>query len=294
MKLSDYLGKQELAGLMRRSNARAWWAIPVNWGLVIGAFALVVALPNPITIMLAVLIIAGRQLGLGILVHDCAHHALFEKQRNNEVVGRWFAGAPMDLSLAQYRTYHMAHHRHAGTANDPDLGFVANYPISRASLRRKLTRDVTGRTGFRDLSRRLTRFDLSKQWPWLAFHVALLASLTAVGAPWAYALWWAAEIFVYPVIMRLRQIGEHGVVPDRGDSDPRNNTSTTVVRWWERLFIAPNHVNYHVEHHVASGIPPYRLARMHRLLRERGFYDRHDALSPGYFDVLRRATCQAA
>ena len=294
MKLSDYLEKQEVSALMQRSDWRGWWAIVVNWSLIAGAFMLAVAWPNPLTIVAAILIIAGRQLGLGILVHDCAHHALFERRRTNEVVGQWLAGAPIDVSLAQYRTYHLAHHRHAGTADDPDLPFVASYPVSRASLRRKLMRDVTGRTGFRDLKRRMARFSFATQWPWLAFHAALLGVLTAVGAPWAYALWWVAELFVYPVVMRLRQIGEHGVVPDRGDSDPRNNTSTTVVQWWERLLVAPNHVNYHVEHHVASGVPPYRLARMHRLLRERGFYDGHDALSHGYVDVLRRATRQAA
>lgn len=290
MKLSDYLEKQEVTELMRRSDWRAWWSVGVNWGLLAGAFALAIAWPHPLTILVATLIIGGRQLGLGILVHDCAHNAFFKRRRTNEVVGHWLAGVPIDLSLSQYRTYHMAHHRHAGTSDDPDLPFVVNYPVTKASLRRKLTRDITGRTGFRDLARRMARFEIKKQWPWLAFHVALLGVLTAVGAWWAYALWWAAEMFVYPVIVRLRQIGEHGVVPDRGDSDPRNNTSTTTVCWWERLLVAPNHVNYHVEHHLASGVPSYRLAKMHRLLRTCGFYDSHDALSFGYADVLRRAT----
>lgn len=294
MKVSDYLSPGELQALTKRSDARAWFTFAVNWGLIAGAFALAIAWPNPLTIVLAVLILAARQLGLGILVHDCAHHALFRDRRTNEAVGQWLAGTPINLSLAGYRTYHLAHHRYAGTPQDPDIGFVASYPISRASLRRKFARDITGRTGMRDLARSLSRFQLARDWPWLAFHAGLFAVLALAGGWWAYGLWWVAQLFVYPVIVRLRQIGEHGVAPDRASSDPRLNTSTTLARWWERLFIAPNHVHYHVEHHLAAGVPPYRLPQMHRLLSARGFYDGYHAISHGYADVIRRATRQVA
>lgn len=290
MALSEYLSREELVALNRRSDLRAWWAFAVNWGLIAAAFALVIHWPGPLTIIVAIAVIAGRQLGLGILVHDCAHYALFHKVRTNQRVGQWLAGWPMNISLAAYRTYHLAHHRHAGTPRDPDLGFVAAYPVSPASLRRKLWRDLSGQTGFRDLRLALGRFRLAQHWPWLGFHIALAGLLTALGAPWAYGLWWVALLFVYPVVMRLRQIGEHGVVVDRGQTDPRLNTATTLVRWWERLLIAPNHVNWHLEHHVAGGVPPYRLAQMHRLLRARGFHQGFDAISHGYADVVRRAT----
>ena len=292
MKASDFLSKEELVALMKRSDARAWWTLLFNWGLIGGAFALAIAWP--ILSPLAVLVIAGRQLGLGIIVHDCAHHALFRERRMNEIAGQWLAGVPVNTSLAAYRTYHLQHHRFAGTPNDPDLIFVASYPIDRASLRRKFLRDVTGRTGVRDLMRSLSRFNLADQWPWLAFHGALLSVLTIAGGWWAYGLWWIALLFVYPAIVRLRQIGEHGVVPDRGSPDARMNTSTTVARWWERLFIAPNHVSYHVEHHLAAGVPPYRLREMHRLLQARGYFDGFDCISRGYADVIRRATRQPA
>jgi fatty acid desaturase len=290
MKISDYLSREELVALNRRSDARAWWAFAVNWGLVAGAFALVIAWPNPLTVVAAVLVLAGRQLGLGILVHDCAHHALFASTRMNEIAGQWLAGWPMNISLSAYRTYHLAHHRHAGTPMDPDLGFVAAYPVSRASLRRKLWRDLSGQTGLRDLRQALVRFRLRQHWPWLVFHLLLLGVLTALGAWWAYGLWWVAYLCVYPVVMRLRQIGEHGVVPDRGQTDPRLNTATTLTRWWERLLVAPNHVGWHLEHHVAGSVPPYRLQRMHHLLRARGFYDGFDSISRSYRDVVRRAT----
>jgi fatty acid desaturase len=286
---TDVLSREELAELKRSSDAVGLWTLAVNWGLIAGAFALAIMWPNPLTILAAVLIIAGRQLGLGIITHDCAHSALFRTRSLNEVVGHWLAAVPMNSSLPLYRDYHLKHHQFAGTAKDPDRGFVKDYPVSRESLRRKFSRDLTGRTGLRDLGLQLSRFKLSKQWPWLAFHVGLLAALTLAGAPWAYALWWAAQLFVYPAIVRLRQIGEHGTAKNRDDMDARLNTGTTLARWWERLLVAPNNVNYHLEHHLAAGIPAHNLGRMHRLLSERGFYDGYDCISRGYADVIRRA-----
>jgi len=290
MQLSDYLSREEMAALTRRSDGRGWWAFAVNWALIAGAFAAAIRWPYPPVILAAVLVLGGRQLGLGILVHDCAHGALFRRRRLNDWAGQWLAGVPVNVPLAAYRTYHLEHHRHAGTPRDPDLRFVSSYPVSAATLRRKLLRDLTGRTGARDLAASLRRFRWRDGWSWAVFHALLFAALAASGGWWAYGLWWAAAIFVYPTIMRLRQIGEHGVAGDRGHPDPRLNTATTLARPWERLLVAPNHVHYHLEHHIAAGVPPYRLGTMHRLLRQRGFFDGFDCLSHGYADVLRRAT----
>ena len=38
------------------------------------------------------------------------------------------------------------------------------------------------------------------------------------------------------------------MVPDA--SEELLNTRTTRVRWWERFLLAPNFVNYHLEHHL--------------------------------------------
>jgi fatty acid desaturase len=78
--------------------------------------------------------------------------------------------------------------------------------------------------------------------------------------------------------------------------DPANqlqNTRTTRARWWERFLIAPNQVNYHLEHHLLMTVPPYNLPRMHRLLEERGVL-RDALISDGYLGVLREASSKAA
>lgn len=289
LKLSDVLSKAELRSLQKKSNMWALLMLSWNWFLIAVAFGVAILWTNPLTIVLGILILGGRQLGLGIINHDCAHYGFFKNKAVDDIVGHWLAGAPMNISLKAYRAYHLKHHKYAGTPDDPDTGFVKSYPVTRESLKRKFIRDFTGRTGLRDLGFKLKSFKLSRNYPWLTFHVGLLAILTAVGAPWAYLMWWAAELFVYPAIVRLRQIGEHGVALDRESLDPRLNTGTTIAPWWQKLFVAPNNVNYHLEHHYFASIPPYNLRRAHTLLSSRGFYDGYNCVALGYGDVLRKA-----
>ncbi len=289
MQDEQLLSKKEISQLRQRSDLQAVLTLLVNWGILFAAFALAILWPNPLTIILSILLIGGRQLGLGILTHDCCHNALFESGKANEWVGHWLCGGPINLSFYDYRKYHLQHHRYAGTDEDPDKVFVDKYPVSKDSLRRKLTRDITGRTGFRDELIRLKQFQFKQQLPWLTFHTLLLLALLSAGALWAYLLWWAAQLLVLPLLLRIRQIGEHGVASDRTSLDPRENTGTTLASWWERLFIAPNHVYFHVEHHRFATVPPYNLARLHQLLSERGYYEGYHCVRQGYRQVLRDA-----
>lgn len=285
-----FLTPDEIAGCLARSNFRASAVLLANYAVIAAAFALVIVWPNPLTILLAVAVLGARQLGLEVLNHDCAHSVFFRSRRANEWIGQWLCGGPMNTSLFRYRDYHLQHHRLAGTREDPDLAIALAYPATPDSMRRKFTRDLSGRTGARDTWRQLRRLRPVRNAPFLASHATMIGVLTISGAPWAYLLWWAAYLFVYPALTRLRFMGEHGVARDRLGADPRVNTCTTVVSWWERALVAPNRVNFHVEHHLLPGVPLYRLPRFHRLLAQRGYFEGYDCLSQGYRHVLQRAT----
>jgi fatty acid desaturase len=98
-------------------------------------------------------------------------------------------------------------------------------------------------------------------------------------------------VTTYTLVTRFRSIAEHSMVPD--PSDELLNTRTTRARWWERLLLAPNRVNYHLEHHLLMTVPHYNLPRLHRLLRERGILD-HALIANGYVEVLRQACSKPA
>jgi len=289
MKLSDALSRDELRAFSKSSDIEGVLMVAGNLALLAAAFALPIVVPNPLTIIAAVLLIAGRQLGFAILLHETVHGSLFATKSLNRFVGRWFAQGLTDVPFEAYRDYHLEHHRNAGTPGDPDLALVKGYPADPASMRRKFTRDLTGQTGFKEIMASAKTATWANKTPVLVAHATMLTLLVLAGAAWAYALWWVARIFILPAFMRLRIIGEHGVATNRLSEDARENTHTTVPRWWERLTVAPNNVSYHLEHHMLAAVPAYNLPKIHRLLSERGFYRGKGCVTVGYPRVLRAA-----
>ena len=89
-------------------------------------------------------------------------------------------------------------------------------------------------------------------------------------------------------VVRLRQVGEHAVVPDLYDPDVRQNTRTVDAPWWQRFLVAPNNVNYLMEHHFRAGVPCYRLPALRKALFSKGFLASTPKTS-GYVQVLREA-----
>lgn len=146
MQIRDHFSKVELQQLLARSDAQAWLAVLTSWVLVALAFALVALWPNLLTILLALIVIGGRQLGFGALMHECGHGSLFATKGLNSWVGKWLCAGPVMYRIDDYMVRHLLHHRTVGTAEDPDLSRYQAYPVTRASLRRKLIRDLTGRT----------------------------------------------------------------------------------------------------------------------------------------------------
>ena len=118
---------------------RAWLTLSVNYGLIAASMALVAYAPNALTIVVALLIIGTRQLGFAVVMHESAHHTLFQNRKLNDFVGNWLAAYPIYLSADMYRAHHLAHHAKTWTEGDPDLslatGFRCRKPACFARLR---------------------------------------------------------------------------------------------------------------------------------------------------------------
>ena len=287
LKVSELLTPKQVRSLRGKSDLVGALLVLHAWGLIAGSMALFVWWPNPLTFVLAVMVIGTRQLGLAILMHDAAHGLLFANRRLNEWVGTWLCAAPIFTSLTLYRPYHLTHHRHTQQAEDPDLGLSAPFPITRGSLWRKIGRDLTGRTAYQ---RRLEQFGggLAKEWRSFVANLVLLGALAAAGYWWLYPVLWLVPLATwYQLVSRIRNIAEHAVVPD--NDDPLRNTRTTRANWLERLFVAPYRVNYHLEHHLFMFVPCWRLPMAHRALLAAGWGGRME-IQPGYGAMLKLAT----
>ncbi|MHA7833466.1 MAG: fatty acid desaturase family protein [Algiphilus sp.] len=310
--IREVLSREEMAELTRKSDLRGAWAILQVWLLVGACFMLLAWYPNPITFALAVVVLGGQQLACAVLTHEAAHSTLFKTRWMNEKLTDWLVARPIWTDVKRYRQHHMGHHAHTGTDADPDRSLVRPFPGSRASLRRKLLRDLSGRSGVRrviglvgmDLGilkytvaaqverlpqegrtwRDYARDGVRHMGPVLLANAMLAGVLAAFGALWVYSAWVVAYLTTFSLYVRIRSIAEHACT--EGGPEVLKNTRTTHANWLARLTVAPFQVNYHVEHHLMASVPYYRLKQLHRRLRDRGLVEP----APGYGAVLRLAS----
>lgn len=311
-KLRDVFTPEEIAQLTARSDWRGLWAIASTWLVIAGTFFVLARWPNVLTFVIALIVIAGRQLALAILEHEGAHGTLFKTRWMNNLLADWLCARPIWQNLMKYRAHHFVHHTRTGTDQDPDLTLHSGYPVTPRSMLRKLLRDLSGYTGLKvmfglvlmdtgvikwTVSNHIVKLPQEgrRWWEYPVSFVrnafgmlltnAILLGLCAVsGHAWLYGVWVLAYLTPFQLFVRIRSIAEHGVlerVPDMF-----RNTRTTRAGLLARLTAAPMNVNYHLEHHAMASVPYYRLPLMHRLLSERNAVPP----APGYLDVMRLAS----
>lgn len=310
---TQLLTTSEINQLTKRSNFSAWLMVVANWSLVLFAFLLVAYETNVLTILVALIIIGGRQLGLAILMHECSHYSFFASKPLNDIIGKWFLAAPVLADLSAYRKYHLKHHRLLGTKDDPDYPNYKTFPIDKSSLKRKLLRDITGLSGVKNLyglflmyagvidydlsfkpkaSHHISNKDKVKNfvinfYPVAVVQLVLFATFWLFDHPELYLLWFTAFLTTFSAFSRIRNAAEHANVDDLLSDDPRKSTRTTQANWWERLTVAPNYVNFHLEHHLLPAVPAYHLRKCHKLLMDRGAYEQDEsAIAHNYMEVM--------
>lgn len=303
----QFLSSEDIRALSKRSDWMGAWMLLHCWGIIFGALALFGIWPNPLTFILAVMLIGSRQLGLAILMHEAAHSALFKSRQLNEFAGIWLCGHPILADMPAYRHYHLAHHRYTQTDRDPDLALSLPFPTTRASLIRKFLRDLTGQTGVKQLVGQIVLWfrmagdhdaveeaeakeKMAQAFKGLDFGTSLgvnAAIIIAFGLIgdwwWGLAFWLLPLLTWFQLVLRIRNIAEHGAVEH--SENPLQNVRTTAAGPLWRLFVAPYWVNYHLEHHLVMHLPARNLPKLHRLMIERG----HGAamrLSSSYWSVL--------
>ncbi len=286
MRVSELLTSEEIRTWSRTSDWRAMQVLVVTWASIVAIFAAVAVLTNLFTIAIAIALLGGRQLALAVVVHECGHNIFFSRRSWNRFAGEWLAAAFIFSNMKKYAANHLLHHRHGGTEHDPDLQNYVNYAVTRQSFRRKIVRDIFGITGIKLLPAAAYAYGPKAVAHWALAHFAMFTTFYACGAGSLYLLWPVSWMTSFMVLIRIRNAAEHAVVPDQFDPDPRLHTRTTIPYLWERPFIAPNYVNYHIEHHILASVPCYRLAGFHRLLIEKGHMT-NACLVRGYTNVVR-------
>ena len=284
--------------LRRIPNARNAAAVLAVYAQTIAIVVLAVRLDNWFAWVAAFILMGRAHAQFAALMHEAAHRLLFRNRNVNDFVGRWLLGFPAFTPTDAYRRGHMAHHRDEFGPDEPDIPLYRGYPISKDSMRRKLVRDATGRTGWK-LFKGLLSAVRSESAPIryqaraiVAIQIVLIAIGVALHHPWVYfILWLAPYLTVWRVINRLRSIAEHGGM--QRSKDRRLTTHTVRQSPISRFFVVPFHIGWHLAHHVDAGIPMAHLPRLHAELQRAGYVV--DGLEyPGYLSLWRKLASSAS
>ena len=323
VRISDIFTRDEIKSLTEPSDLHGAWAVLSTWAVIGTTFTALIAMWDYLPVwgkllacMLALAIIAGRQLCLAILMHDASHRSLFKTAKLNHIIGDWLCAKPIWNDVEKYRLHHLRHHAKTSLPEDPDLSLVTGFPTTRRSMLRKISRDLVGITGtkfyfgrlLQDLE--LMKWTVSNDQTWLdrsdktwqhhalalaknsagmlATNVALYSVFRAFGKQKFFWLWPLAYTTPFPLFLRIRSMAEHAGM--QTSNSALHNTRTTKAGWIARAFVAPIHVNYHMEHHLMATVPYFKLPTLHQQLKQKGLAP----TAPTYLEVIASLSNKAS
>ena len=302
IKPNEILSSSEISYLKKKNSLMGACLILHAWLIIFGSLYVYTLFPNLFTLLTAILIISGRQLGLAILMHEGAHGLLTNKIKLNNLMSQFFCAFPMGVDTYDYRHYHLRHHKHTQSEDDPDLILSSPFPISKSSFLRKTLRDLSGVTGIKQRYESLIRTINNKSKRENGKEVSgfksrksilgiiicqffIFSIMSQFGSWWFYFIFWALpSITIFQLFYRIRNIAEHAVVLK--NCDDFNNARTTYASFLERVFVAPYYVNYHLEHHLFMFVPCYKLKKAHQMLIDKNLKERME-IKNGYTSLLK-------
>ncbi|NTX29247.1 fatty acid desaturase [Burkholderia pyrrocinia] len=266
-------GALTIALLRLRANLRTTAALLIEWACIVVALRVAIALDAWYLTALAALVVATRQHALFILYHDAAHYHLARGRGLNDFLINLAIGVPGLVPVEFYRPLHLAHHRHLGTAQDPERRFLYHgqpwrfRPLDALALARQLLGDlfvlnmVRNMAAFRRAGAppvRLGRPFHAAAAVWVAIVALLVWACSARTMLLVAALWFVPLLTLSVLLQKIRSMAEHSGGPDAtpGWSDW---TYSWRTGWIGRVLVWPYHINLHLQHHRNPSIPWHAL-----------------------------------
>jgi fatty acid desaturase len=283
--MTDSNLNKTIKDLSKISDSKAIGYLALDWIIVFLTIYLAVSLNTVLVTIISIIIIGSRQHAIGILSHDAVHYRLLTNRKMNEFIGNVFTAFPLFITLPGFRSMHLRHHAKVNTSDDPDLVRRQGksdwiFPMSKRKLYTMLLLDITGLNLYQNiqkiflpksdkkLSADFKSLPLSFYLGQLSFYIIIFGFITHFKLWEIYFLYWIVPYFTwFKFTKRLRAIGEHFAIKDEGFGEL---TRTTLVGFFEKHFIAPHNINFHIEHHYYAGIPFYSLEKLHDLLNSTG------------------------
>lgn len=261
---------------------RSLGTIFLDWGVIFFVAYLCHHYFSWLLYLLSVLVIATRQHGLLVMVHEGAHFRLSNRRFLNDFISNFFAGFPTLMPTGWYRRHHADHHKFLNTSRDPDWARKILSPEWRfpqraqflfLTLFRQLyvggfewVRLVVGIVGFSSPKNIIRSDRRGETFAQLAFYIFGSWAAAYFGALDKVVVYWFVPLLtIFPLLQRIRSISEHFGLEN---SHELNSARNTLAPPLERFLVSPHNTNYHTIHHLFPSVPYFNLPKVHKHFSE--------------------------
>lgn len=293
------IDSKQLKPLYKTQIHRHSLAMAFDWMVIFATIYACIQYFNPLTYILAVIIIGARMHALAILMHDATHYRFLKNRKMSDLITNVLTMYPLFTAIEIYRQNHLRHHKHLNTEHDPD--WVAKlgkreftFPKTKKEFIITVLSYFVLYQGIMDAIWFLRRFgspeakSASKSGNSKArvlFYIVLFTVLTIVGGWKYYLLFWVIPyLSTFFMFQYIRSVAEH--YGELAYDNLLNSTRTVKTTFLERFFIAPHQVGYHLEHHLYPGVPFYNLPKLHQLLMKDASFKGQAHITQGYVSGL--------
>jgi len=282
----------------KQNLLKTFMAIFFNY-LLIGLSVYCFTLFNNFTsYIIAIAIIGARQHALLILMHDGAHWRLANNKKTNDIISNLFLSYPLFVSVENYRSSHLEHHKSLNTEFDPDYIRKRGqsdwrFPKSKNKILVLFLLDLLG-YGLIEMMKKIMRFNVSakdgkpkKNYIKLSFYISFFSLLliTHQLSNWVI-LWLIPALTLLPALLRLRSIAEHFGLSWSEELTSSRNTNTNFL---ENLLLSPHNVSQHLDHHLFPSVPFYNLRLLSKRLLLIQNYKKNAYYSDHYLSFTRNS-----
>lgn len=268
--------------LSTASTATAAAVIIADYAAVVGLAWAAITIDHLAVTLMAIALIAGRQIAFLNLLHAAAHYALFPAREMNNWIDP-VCGYPIMSFVRPYRLFHLLHHRDIARKSADRFDYLhAQLPARDAAsawvrVWHVIVKPVLGAAGLAFVWNTIRGavknpgmgLTLVAYWTVVAVVFWRLGWLGYLFTYWVVPLVW-----LYPVFFLWAEVSDHFAVRD----EARNQRGVFYA-----LFIK-GHEMYHAVHHRYPRIPFYRIRAAARCLQAAG---EHLEESRGVVDFVR-------
>lgn len=272
-------------------------AILIEWLLIICCVYIHKIYPSIWVYSIVWLVISTRLYALYSLIHEAIHFSITRNKKLNDVIGQFFLGFPLLISLSAMRKAHLAHHKYLQTELDPEMKHLNykefQFPKTKMQLVQLFLLDISGINflyykllKLANILRHISSVKLND-----VFDLMLLGIYFVVAYKFNFVddliLYWLIPFAtLYQLLNRIRLSTEHFNI----DSQNNLKTRSVIPSFIERCIFTPYNLGYHTEHHLYPGVPFYNLPKLNQALIKQSDFLKSSIIKHSYIDVLKDFT----